>query len=178
MLTVLANGLNARWSSTVPKVLYQYRGEPLILRTIRLFEALTGQRAIVPCWHCEVVKALDGRELRVGETTSAKETLLRTRSLWDSHNWALLGDVYYTDAAAQKIVACKESLAFFGSWKQRELFAITWWDSIKLAEALEQPGHFNRLWDAYAYASGQKVAVPGPLLRLIEDETTDFDVQP
>ena len=113
------------------------------------------------------------------------ETLLSTKPLWAKRTTVLLGDVYFSPADLDRVLACREEFAVFGSKSQVEIFALSFAKDFHprlthhLYRALDHAynGGRGKLWEFYHSfihtPLNKKRAFGGNFVNL--SETTDID---
>ena len=122
----LCNGTQSRFESDVPKQLCDINGIPLLLRTTQqVFDR--GHLLYVMSHHKKILDVC-GYDHRifplVGEPNDKLvTTMISTAALWEERTIFLLGDVYYTDDALDKIFDYAGGIQFFGT--TYELFALS-----------------------------------------------------
>lgn len=191
MNLILAAGSQQRWNENnaqYPEVkqLLEIDGETLIERIQRQFPG------VVVTNHLKIV-ARSKKVYRPKKYRWTIETLLDTEELWEGQVRILLGDVYYTDEAAETINECDCGLQFFGT--NAELFAISFNDfpfvkhnlekCVRMHEEDNQLEENGRLWTLYRLCEGLKIddhsrfapknLCPKGAFTYINDETQDFD---
>lgn len=192
---ILSAGDGARWGEYlgVPKQLIPIRREPLLYRTVRLVRenGIVDVRIVthdprLRVEHCGVF-----RPRRYRWTA---ETLLSTRHLWSARTLVLLGDVFYSDQAMDRIVNWSEPIAIFGrrgpneytGCRHGELFAISVDETMAhvLQEAASRAvghaecGAWGNLWDVYYCLVGlplDSARTDDRVFQQIQDLTDDFD---
>lgn len=117
------------------------------------------------------------------------DTLRSTASLWDQGKTViLLGDTFYTDGVIRHILYVLDSVSFFGSLKEREIYALTFRDNRRILEALEEvekrfkEGFHGQLWQLF-YAINRFQPDKHPkyipfkdrMFINVWDDTQDFD---
>lgn len=192
---LLCAGSGVRWNNYlgIPKQLIEFHGEPILKRTVRLLR-LNGIDDIV-CVTRDSNLHLPGTvvfEPKAYRWTA--ETIESTIMLWAKRTIILLGDVYFTHRAIQKILSFSGDIDVFGrAWpsayslcNHRELFAICFnGKGAKLVqtainEALNsaKKGAWGNLWDIYHHITGLPLdsgRIESLVFRSIDDMTNDFD---
>lgn len=120
------------------------------------------------------------------KTCCACDTFVQTEPFWSERVVILLSDVFYTDATAKRIKACRRPVAFFSD--TQDIFAICFEKAVgadilipAAKRVLAEGGHNRgRLWEMYRkmLCIGHTVTVPppdNPFLEIVSDETQDFD---
>lgn len=194
---IMAQGKQTRMGSLAhPKQLLVVNGEPLLARSLRLFGS-----AVTVCWPSLGLWAADIQGFvryslpRPGNCIL--QGLAAARRLWRDHKGrtlVLLGDVFYTEAAAEAILRDPRPLFFAGtsnvSPSEGELFAFSFVNSEGVWDALEkracrgvehkayQNGHLRNLLWHYGGGISKKRRRPANFSRVflpIDDGTRDFD---
>lgn len=166
----LCAGLSKRFNGK-PKHLLELYGETILGRQVNQFNPIIADSDLV------------------GHTEWTCETLLKTKPYWaDDRVGILLGDVFYTEATAQKIINAFGSITFWSDLQ--DIFAITFGPSdfekiIECATKVIEPDgievhNLGRLWELYRKLKNLDNSAPLPpddreYLELISDETQDFD---
>lgn len=132
---VLADGKQERWpAGAPPKELLLVDREPILLRTIRLFEQALQTFVYVYTRKPAVIEAVSRfRCFDYGEADTQLEAMARARPLWRDRQICLLGDVYYSEAAVEAIAACRRPVAFYGRRLQSELTGKPWGELVAMA---------------------------------------------
>ncbi|MCH2183062.1 MAG: NTP transferase domain-containing protein [Mariniblastus sp.] len=168
---ILCAGNAARWGDYlgVPKQLIPFNGESLLERTERLLRG-RGYQDISVISHDERLQVGSCSLFRPERFQYTSETFLSTRSLWGGMTLVLLGDVFYTRNAIDKIVSFKEGVHVFGrrgaSLFTRspygEIFAFSF-DRASAGEMLEKAervcadakaGGRGKIWELYRALAG------------------------
>lgn len=156
-------GSASRWGNYlgVPKQLVPIDGQPLLHRTVDLLRSrgavdifIVTDRSDLEVPGCRILHPEDSRWLVA--------TLLSTRSGWSGRILLLLGDVWYSPAAMDQMVAFEGELRFFGRSTPNELTGRQHGEmfGVSFAEAAI-PRVTRCLEEAVFYAS----ATQGPRLR-------------
>ena len=191
---ILASGEQTRWSGVDAKQLIRIDGEPLILRTIRQVTLRLGVRPVVvthhPCIQRTVGATADVLILPHDQRRWTAETTLHSMPVWGDATWILLGDVFWTDRAMDRIcrMHCDEDIRYFITHGQKwdEILGVwlrdTHWD--RWQRALEHAirharrGGRGKLWESYRSLCGfrlKKHKLDDYHRYPITDESTDFD---
>jgi len=194
---ILAQGRQERLSHlTMPKCLLPVRGTPLLHRTVEL----VGDRA--SCYVIASTEVVVGprcpRETLRQPGSCVLDGLAQTTHLWGTERTIiLLGDVFYSDDAMDRIFDDLGGLVFFGtkdlSRTHGEVFALSFSRTASFAviKALGevlcrqepqpdyQGGHLrNLLWQiqgSYQLGAYGKWTPDKRFYHVIDDHTTDFD---
>lgn len=178
---IFAGGDNTRWNYDYPKEMAVVDDEPVIFRTVRQCQERHAQPIIVT-HKPEILQHKKAAYLHF--VTNRFDTLAHACLSvdWGTNCIFLLGDVYYTDYAWERIQGVPRF--FFGN--EVEIFAVKFpelWQQ-KMRRSLEMSvrhwmfdGGKGKLWQTYRAYEGYDLDVQslGPNFLLIEDETTDFD---
>lgn len=148
---ILAAGEQQRWSEYPIKQLLPIKGEPLILRTIRL---LGRNRPIVVTNRPEITGQVR-HWLAPKRRRWTTETLLSTSEKWYSKQIViLLGDVLYSPRSLDLILSKQGRFTVFGS--SHEIFALSFYDKPRVIEAAKETikqaargEHFGKLRNLY-----------------------------
>ncbi len=192
---LLCAGKGDRWKNHlgVPKQLIEFHGEPILHRTVRLLR-FNGVKDILCVTRDPKLHAPSTVMFKPHACRWTVETIASTQTLWSERTVILLGDVYFTHRAIQKIISFKGDIAIFGraspsvytACGHRELFAISFnavgTKSVKKAinttlKAVKS-GAWGNLWDIYHSIAGLPLdsgCVEPLLFRSIDDLTNDFD---
>lgn len=113
-------------------------------------------------------------------TAKCVDTLLSTKSLWNSHVYVLLGDVYYNKTCLNMTFNCNKNLCVIGN--QVEIFSLSFVPSQKIINALltaSTQTDLGKLWHFYrAYCNiplNQHKRDTESVLSIPSDGTNDID---
>ncbi len=183
---IMADGKGTRWDNYmgIPKHLAEVDGEPILGRTVRLLNEMTGGKAEV------IVTSHDERYEFEGctrhEPLDNKLEIDRfTRELITDDTCFLYGDTYYTEEALSAIINMEtDDILFFGNIKS--IVAVKIKDSrifeqhVQRVKDLYLAGKIEKCvgWQVYQSITGQEFsnkAVPAEKFILLAKETTDFN---
>jgi hypothetical protein len=193
---ILCAGSGSRWANHLgrPKQLLRIGDETLLERMVRQFRGagLTDLHVVA---RNKEFRLPGCGFLNPGATRYTVQTLLATRELWSRRTIVLLGDVWYSNRAVKRIMACQVPLAFFGREHPSIITGCTWGELFALsfsAEAADEltqhiavatddalHGGRGRLWQLYRSLAGLPLdseAVERRIFHRINDLTDDFDV--
>ena len=114
-VVILCAGDASRWGDYlgVPKQLVTFNGESLLHRTERLLRK-KGCHDITVISHDDRLRLETCSFFRPERFQCTTETFLSTRSLWGEMTLVLLGDVFYTQNAIERIVSYTNGIHVFG----------------------------------------------------------------
>lgn len=185
MILVLAAGEGVRFGPAGPKQL-QMVGNETILGRIRRQLQRRGQVGTLVTHNPDVGRVWAGPVFNPGpERRWQVETMLATLSLWETRTIFLLGDVVYSRALMDRVLAYEGPTMFFGH--RTEIFALSFARWTPMLEALQmelhqaENGDIGKLRSLYWRFSGEPygaLASPGePYLSWVDDYTHDCDTQ-
>ncbi len=182
----MADGKGTRWDNYmgIPKHLIEIDGEPVIARTVRLINELTGGAAEV------IITSHDERYEFVGSKrheplNNNLEIDRFTSELIEDDMCFLYGDTYYTEDAIREIADTEtDDIVFFGNIKS--IVAVKVKDSeffrkhVSNVRTLFLEGKIDRCvgWQVYQSVTGQSFsgkAVIGDKFVMLDKKTTDFN---
>lgn len=186
---IMAAGNGYRWDSSYGKLkhLVDIYGEPLLQRTCRQITT-NGFTPIIVTRNPTLVSWCKDNNVTYHAPkfmSCVCDTMWSSRELWKGEVRILLGDVFWTDNAIQRVLTTQISEMFYGT--KREIFAFTFRDSAKIREIIEEAVWFGRscsgngrMWSLYYKMSGNDNTEHiepdnSDLFTLIEDGTRDFD---
>jgi MobA-like NTP transferase domain len=112
-VVLLASGEQTRWHGVGRKQLAPVDGEPVMLRTLRLVGRHLDTRPLVVTQCEEIARAVAGQAdvlaLPPEQRRWAVETALSSSAAWGESTWILLGDVYWTDSAIERVMRINRS---------------------------------------------------------------------
>ena len=192
---ILCAGDATRWGDYlgVPKQLVAFNGESLLHRTERLLRS-KGCRDISVISHDERLQIGSCSLFRPERFQCTSETFLSTRSLWSEMTLVLLGDVFYTRTAIDKITSYQEGIHVFGRRGANlftgspygEIFAFSFdqdnaskiLDNARRVCADAQAGGRGKIWELYRALAGFSLdshQLERKLFVSIHDFTDDID---
>ena len=181
---ILAAGDQTRWmhySLNFPykiKQLVPIHGIPLIHRTIGQVKGKKGFPYVVTN-ESKIADFINCSVINPAERLSIVQTLISTNQLWEGKTIILLGDVYYTADAINKIYACEDDYMFFGN--KEEIFAIVINDPEEFSKAFiglaDIETNKMKLWHLYRFMHNIPLSKHDitEAFTYIRDRTTDFD---
>jgi hypothetical protein len=177
---IMAAGESARFGQAPLKQLVEVNGETLIARQVRMVRE-RGHEPTVVTWHELIREAVDCLVYKPRGHRWLIESILSAALLWQGTVAVLLGDVWFTDDALDRVLACDRPICLFGD--SGEIFAMTFADH-ELARGyfteLNDIGH-GRLWNLFRLMHGYPlhdyVCPDGhdPAFVWITDDTQDVD---
>jgi len=191
---VLCAGDGARWEDYLGVTKHEvcFGGSPLVLRTLAQFRNRGIQARIVG--RTGENKARFGEKIYINQTICLADTIEQTRSYWSTRNIFVLGDVFFSDDAINRILDNEDPLIFFGrpwaNWLVRcghgELFGFSfrseYSDFVISLLAHTHQAAINRnagnLWNMHHIACGIPVGVRKyctDVFCIIDDYTNDID---
>jgi len=194
-IIILCAGEGTRWGNhmDLPKQLIAINGESLLHRMIRLFGS-HGYHDVSIVSNDERMNLPECGFFRPPQCRWIAETFLSTRPLWADKTIVLLGDVFFTENAVEKIASFKEGVHVYGRPGRSlytgccygEIFAVVFDQSqrdnvIKHAEIAcqdAQTGGRGKLWNFYRSLAGfplNKEIVEKNIFQKIHDFTDDID---
>jgi len=138
-LIILAAGEGVRWQWEGLKQLAVVDKKPLIEHQLG-----RAPSALVVSHHPQLLKY---PHVVPAKRQFILETLLSTKPIWADRTIVLLGDVYFSPADLDQVLACREEFAVFGSKPQVEIFALSFTKRF-------QPQIIHHLYRALDYANG------------------------
>lgn len=122
-LIITANGDGKRWEqdeSRYPKQLALIKGEPIILRAIRLAWEFGAKKVFVVTGDPRITDAVKGvcDTLSIGPTKNLAGTFLASRPCWSGDTAILFGDIIFTRAALRTISQAKTGHFIFWGKKK------------------------------------------------------------
>lgn len=182
----MADGKGTRWDNYmgIPKHLAEVNGEPILGRTVRLLNEMTGDASeIIVTSHDERYEFAGSRR---HEPIDNKLEIDRfTKELIAEDTCFLYGDTYYTEEALATIINTDTAdVLFFGNTKS--IVAVKIKDSklfehhVQTVKDMYLAGKIDRCvgWQVYQSVTGQdfaQKAVPADKFILLGKETIDFN---
>jgi len=182
----MADGKGTRWNNYLglPKHLIEINGEPIIARTVRLLQELTGpDRTIIITSH-DIRYEFDGA-VRYEPLNNKLEIDRFTEELIADDVCFLYGDTYYTEESLRRIISQKTSdIVFFGN--EKSIVAVKIADGrlfrqhMRRVKTLYLEGKIDRCvgWQVYQSVSGQNLQEKPRLGRqfvILDNNTTDIN---
>jgi choline kinase len=122
---ILAAGEQQRWPKDAPpKQLLHVGEERIILRMVRQVRQRR-MPVITVALNDEIVEAGENPIWFPDDNSTVLSTMLSTQEAWRGQTIVLLGDVIYSKAAMDAIVAFEGRLRVFGNRQQAEVFAVS-----------------------------------------------------
>lgn len=178
---ILAAGEQKRWGGQYPvKQLLPIKGEPLILRTIRL---LGKNKPIVVTYRPEIIEQVP-YWLIPKRRRWTTETLLSTSEKWYSRQIViLLGDVLYSPKSLDLILSNQDRFTVFGS--SHEIFGLSFYDKPRVIQAANETikqaeigYHFGKLRNLYHTYYGiedkNEYDINHPHFKKVHSSMTDY----
>ncbi len=136
---ILAAGEQARWEGDTPKQLLEVHGEPLISRIQR--QVRMRRHAAFIITHHPQITVLAERAINPRRRRWVAETLRSTEYMWTKRVIVLLGDVLYSKALMDEIIAYNGDLCFWGNLQ--EIYALSFNDEMvtQLFTAIDKAVH-------------------------------------
>jgi MobA-like NTP transferase domain len=191
---IMCAGDGTRWGNHlgVSKHDVVFGGTSLLLRTIVQLNQRDIEPTVIVARDAEVPMGV--KVTRIESTTCLVDSISQTEDSWRSVNVFLLGDVFYSEAAIDRILACQGPLAFFARpWSNLlvrcghgEVFAFVFRASCasfvrrtitRVFECVAH-GHPGNLWNLHHALIGVEVGRRVYCRRLVEvvdDYTNDID---
>jgi NDP-sugar pyrophosphorylase family protein len=183
---IMADGKGTRWNNYmgIPKHLAEVNGEPILGRTVRLLNEMTGGKAEVIVTSHDERYEFEGS--RRHEPLDNKLEIDRfTRELIEDDTCFLYGDTYYTEESLAAVIETEvEDMMFFGNSKS--IVAVKIKDSklfeqhVQNVKDLYLAGKIERCvgWQVYQSFTGQDFAakaIPAEKFVMLGNATTDFN---
>ena len=136
-IIILCAGQASRWAPKQLKQLVPINDEPLLHRTVRLLRDF-GYSDIHIAHHDPQLHVEGCQHFTPSDSRWVMSTLYSSRHLWTDRTIILLGDVYFTTNALQKILECPSEIQFVGrlgpssytGCPSREIFCLLFRDSV------------------------------------------------
>ena len=188
---ILSAGEQRRFTSDCPKQLFEMGGETIMARQLRQLSE-RGIDPIVVCLHPKILERAKV-SFQPAKSITILHTLVSTRSIWRGRVIVLLGDVFYSGALLDSIIANELPIRFWLTGS--EIFALAFGknEHDRIAEALagcfrDTPGGGERgrdglrLWHLYRIVNSlpihqHKVVEGEKTGDLVCDYTFDVDSQ-
>ena len=198
IVLIACAGDGRRWANylNVPKQLIKIDKEPILHRTVRQVKSFEPNTEIIIFAQNELLRVPDTEFVLVTTLTKSQMALETCKEKWNKHGDSVLlfGDVYYTDAAIEKIFGefyMSDNYMFFGRLnpsqitgkKWGELFAVRFIPSshnLFLRAFVEIRGEIDKPIHWHLYRHLIKIALDYHYVSFrnyteIDDETEDFD---